>query len=55
MFDARSLHFTPLWHQHFCKDCANQKLWAFFLDKKHQEALSNIFNIAKKIYYHKKP
>jgi len=27
---------------------------AFLLDKKRREALSNIFNIAKKIYYNKK-
>ena len=31
------------------------QLQAFLLDKKRREALSKIFNIAKNIYYNKKP
>jgi hypothetical protein len=49
------LYFSPLWHQHCSISRVYMQLQAFLLDKKCQEALSKIFNIAKNIYCNKKP
>jgi hypothetical protein len=42
-----SRHFYDIWHQHCSIVRGHKTFWSFFLDKKRQEALSSIFNIAK--------